>query len=93
MENDLSAQFDSLNKEIVFSINNKNYARATLLDQARQEMLHDLASSDIRDVDAEFFLVLEQSASETSKLIDIVEYDMKQISQRTGRAVRAHQGY
>ena len=93
MKNDLSAQFDSLNKEIVFSINNKNYARATLLDQARQEMLHDLASSDIRDVDAEFFSVLEQSASETSKLIDIVEQEMKQISQRTGRAVRAHQGY
>lgn len=93
MKNDLSAQFDSLNKEIVFSINNKNYARATLLDQARQEMLHDLASSNIRDVDAEFFLVLEQSASETSKLIDIVERDMKQLSQRTGRSVRAHQGY
>jgi len=93
MKNDLSAQFDSLNKEIVLSINNKNYARATLLDRARQEMLHDLASSDIRDVDAEFFSVLEQSASETSKLIDIVEHDMKQISQRTGRAVRAHRGY
>ncbi len=93
MENDLSAQFDSLNKEIVFSINSKNYARATLLDHARQEMLHDLASSDIRAVDAEFFSVLERSALETSKLIDIVEQDMKKISQDTGRAVRAHQGY
>ena len=93
MKNDLSAQFDSLNKEIVSSINTKNYARATLLDQARQQMLHDLASSDIRSVDAEFFSVLEQSASENSKLIDIVEHDMKQISQNTGRAVRAHQGY
>jgi hypothetical protein len=58
MKNDLSAQFDSLNKEIVLSINTKNYARATLLDQARQEMLHDLASSDIRSVDAEFFFGL-----------------------------------
>ena len=93
MENDLSSQFDSLNKEIVFSINSKNYARATLLDHARQEMLHDLASSDIRAVDAEFFSVLERSALETSKLIDIVEQDMKKISQDTGRAVRAHQGY
>mgnify|MGYP001388398999 FL=1 len=93
MKNDLSAQFDSLNKEIVFSINSKNYARATLLDHARQEMLHDLASSDIRAVDAEFFSVLERSALETSKLIDIVEQDMKQISQDTSRAVRAHQGY
>ena len=93
MTNDLSAQFDSLNKEIVFSINSKNYARATLLDHARQEMLHDLASSDIRAVDADFFSVLERSALETSKLIDIVEQDMKQISQDTGRAVRAHQGY
>ena len=37
MKNDLSTQFDSLNKEIVSSINKKNYARATLLDQARQE--------------------------------------------------------
>lgn len=93
MKNNLSAQFDSLNKEIVFSINNKNYARATLLDQARQEMLHDLASSDIRDLDSEFFSVLEQSALETSKMIDIVEHDMKRISQETGRTVRAHQGY
>ena len=93
MTNDLSAQFDSLNKEIVFSINNKNYARATLLDQARQEILHDLASLDSRVVDAEFFSVLEQSALENSKLIDIVEHDMKQISQDTSRTVRAHQGY
>ena len=93
MKNDLSAQFDSLNKQIVTSINEKNYARATLLDQARQEILHDLASSDIRAVDAEFFSVLERSASETSKLIDIVEQDMKQISHNTGRTVRAHQGY
>jgi hypothetical protein len=44
-------------------------------------------------VDAEFFSVLEQSALENSKLIDIVEHDMKQISQDTGRTVRAHQGY
>ena len=43
MKNDLSTQFDSLNKEIVSSINKKNYARATLLDQARQKILHDLA--------------------------------------------------
>ncbi len=93
MKNDLSAQFNSLNKEIVFSINTKNYARATLLDQARQEMLHELTSSGIQAVDAEFFSVLEQSALENSKLIDIVEHDMKQISQDAGRAVRAHQGY
>tara|TARA_B100000927_G_C16157161_1_gene345860 strand:- start:119 stop:412 length:294 start_codon:yes stop_codon:yes gene_type:complete len=93
MKNDLSAQFNSLNKEIVSSINSKNYARATLLDHARQAMLHDLASSDIRAVDAEFFSVLERSALENSKLIDIVEQDMKKISQDTGRAVRAHQAY
>ena len=93
MKNELSIQFDSLNKEIVSSINKKNYARATLLDQARQEILHDLASSDLRAVDAEFFSVLEQSALETSKLIDIVEHEMKQVSQDTGRTIRAHQGY
>ena len=93
MKNDLSAQLDALNKEIVTSINNKNYARATLLDQARQKIQHDQASSDIRAVDAEFFSVLEQSALENSKLIDIVEHDMKQIIQDTGRTVRAHQGY
>ena len=93
MKHDLSTQFDSLNKEIVSSINKKNYARATLLDQARRKILHDLASSDIRAVDAEFFSVLEQSALETSKLIDIVEHDMKRISQDTGRAIRAQQGY
>ena len=93
MKNDLSAQFDSLNKEIVLSINAKNYARATLLDQARQKILHELASSDIDIVDAEFFSILEQSAQETSKLIDIVEHDMEKISHETGRTVRAHQGY
>ena len=93
MKNDLSAQFDSLNKEIVSSINNKNYARATLLDQARQKILHDLASSDIRAVDAEFFSVLEQSALENSKLIDIVESDMEKISHETCKTVRIHQGY
>ena len=93
MTNEFSAQFDSLNKEIVISINNKNYARATLLDQARQTILHELASSDLKVIDTEFFAILEQSAQQTSKLITIVEDDMRQISQNTSRTVRAHQGY
>jgi hypothetical protein len=93
MKSEFSAQFDSLNKEIVISINKKDYTRATLLDQARQQILHDLASSDLNVVDTEFFAVLEQSAQQTSKLINIVEDDMKQISQNTSRTVRLHQGY
>ena len=93
MKSEHSIQFDSLNKEIVISINNKNYARATLLDQARQQILHELASSDINGVDSEFFTILEQSRQQTSKLINIVEEDMKRISETTGRTVRAHQGY
>ena len=93
MKNDLSAQFDSLNKEIVLSINAKNYARATLLDQARQKILHELASSDIQEVDAEFFSVLEQSARENSKLIVMVEQEMQKISGETGRSIRAQQAY
>ena len=39
MKNDLSLQFDNLNKEIVASINARNYSRATLLDQARQKKI------------------------------------------------------
>ncbi len=93
MKSEYSIQFDSLNKEIVISINNKNYARATLLDQARQQILHELASSDLNDVDSEFFTILEQSRQQTSKLINIVEEDMKRISETTSRTVRAHQGY
>ena len=93
MRSEFSEQFDSLNKEIVNSINEKNYARATLLDQARQKILHEIASSDLNVFDAEFFSVLEQSAQQTSKLINIVEQDMKEISQNTGRAMRVHQGY
>ncbi|MDC1037394.1 hypothetical protein OAR11_06295 [Alphaproteobacteria bacterium] len=93
MKNDLSVQFDNLNKEIVSSINARNYARATLLDQARQKILHELASSDIQEVDAEFFSVLEQSARENSKLIVIVEQEMQKISGETGRSIRAQQAY
>jgi len=93
MKNDLSVQFDKLNKEIVSSINARNYARATLLDQARQKILHELASSDIQEVDAEFFSVLEQSARENSKLIVMVEQEMQKISGETGRSIRAQQAY
>jgi hypothetical protein len=93
MKNDLSVQFDNLNKEIVYAINARNYARATLLDQARQKILHELASSDIQEVDAEFFSVLEQSARENSKLIVMVEQDMQKISGETGRSIRAQQAY
>lgn len=93
MKNDLSVQFDNLNKEIVSSINSRNYARATLLDQARQKILHELASSDIQEVDAEFFSVLEQSARENSKLIVMVEQEMQKISGETGRSIRAQQAY
>jgi hypothetical protein len=93
MKNNLSVQFDNLNKEIVSSINARNYARATLLDQARQKILHELASSDIQEVDAEFFSVLEQSARENSKLIVMVEQDMQKISGETGRSIRAQQAY
>jgi flagellar hook-associated protein FlgK len=56
MKNNLSVQFDNLNKEIVSSINARNYARATLLDQARQKILHELASSDIQELTQNFFL-------------------------------------
>ena len=93
MKNDLSVQYDNLNKEIVSSINARNYARATLLDQARQKILHELASSDIQEVDAEFFSVLEQSARENSKLIVMVEQEMQKISGETGRSIRAQQAY
>ena len=93
MKNDLSVQFDKLNKEIVTSINARNYARATLLDQARQKILHELASSDIQEVDADFFSVLEQSARENSKLIVMVEQEMQKISGETGRSIRAQQAY
>ena len=93
MKNDLSVQFDNLNKEIVSSINARNYARATLLDQASQKILHELASSDIQEVDAEFFSVLEQSARENSKLIVMVEQEMQKISGETGRSIRAQQAY
>ena len=93
MKNDLSVQFDNLNKEIVYAINARNYARATLLDQARQKILHELASSDIQEVDAEFFSVLEQSARENSKLIVMVEQEMQKISGETGRSIRAQQAY
>jgi len=93
MKNDLSVQFDNLNKEIVSSINSRNYARATLLDQARQKILHELTSSDIQEVDAEFFSVLEQSARENSKLIVMVEQEMQKISGETGRSIRAQQAY
>ena len=93
MKNDLSVQFNNLNKEIVSSINARNYARATLLDQARQKILHELTSSDIQEVDAEFFSVLEQSARENSKLIVMVEQDMQKISGETGRSIRAQQAY
>src|SRR6056300_313262 len=93
MKNDLSVQFDNLNKEIVSSINARNYARATLLDQARQKILHELTSSDIQEVDAEFFSVLEQSARENSKLIVMVEQEMQKISGETGRSIRAQQAY
>jgi len=93
MKNDLSVQFNNLNKEIVSSIIARNYARATLLDQARQKILHELASSDIQEVDAEFFSVLEQSARENSKLIVMVEQEMQKISGETGRSIRAQQAY
>ena len=72
MKNDFSSQFNALNKEIVLSINTKNYARETLLDQARRQILHDLSSSHIDMIDAEFLSILEESAHKTSKLIDIV---------------------
>ena len=93
MKNDLSVQFDNLNKEIVSSINARNYARATLLDQARQKILHEIASSDIQDVNADFFSILEQSARENSKLKVMVEQDMQKISGETGRSIRAQQAY
>ena len=93
MKNDFSSQFSALNKEIVLSINTKNYARATLLDQARRQILHDLSSSHIDMIDAEFLSILEESVHETSKLIDIVESDMEKISHETCKTVRIHQGY
>ena len=41
----------------------------------------------------EFLSILEESAHETAKLIDIVENDMKKIGHETCKSVRIHQGY
>lgn len=55
MKHEIAEQFLTLGKEIVKSINSKDYVRATMLDRARQQILHELALIDTKILDDSFF--------------------------------------
>jgi hypothetical protein len=93
MTNDMAKQFDLLGKEIVKSINVKDYVRATMLDQARQQMLHELALIDPKTLDNDFFSMVEDAARENSKLIADVQKDMDHINWKTSKSLKIHRAY
>ncbi|MDA8723669.1 hypothetical protein N9M90_02630 [Alphaproteobacteria bacterium] len=93
MNNDVAEQFQLLNKHIAAAISAKDYARATALDRARQEILRDICLMDMTKISPDFFNIVEECARDNASLIQAVRQDMNHISWQTSRSLKAQRAY
>lgn len=93
MKNDVAAQFQLLNKHIAAAISAQDYARATALDRARQEILRDICLMDMTKISPDFFNIVEECARDNASLIQSVQEDMGHISWQRSRSLKAQKSY
>ena len=93
MKSQVAEQFQMLSEHIASAISDKDYTRAATLDRARQDMLRDICLMDMQSIDAEFFALIEECASDNASLIQTVQEDMSHISWQTSRSMRAQRAY
>ena len=93
MNNEIAEQFQMLNDHIASAISEKDYARATMLDRARQDMLKDICLMDIQSIDEDFFVLIEECARGNADLIQTVHDEMSHISWQTSRSIKAQRAY
>ena len=93
MKNDVAAQFQLLNKHIAAAISAQDYARATALDRARQEILRDICLMDKSQVDPDFFNIVEDCARENTLLIQTVQASMLEADLKHSRSLKAQNAY
>lgn len=93
MKNDVSEQFQLLNKHISAAISEQDYVRAASLDRARQEVLKDICLMDVKAIDVDFFNIVEECARDNASLIQAVQQDMNHISWQTSRSLKAQRAY
>ena len=91
--NNIVEQFQMLNGHIASAISEKDYTRATTLDQARQDMLRDICLMDIQSIDAEFFALIEECARDNASLIQTVQEEISHINWQTSRSLKAQRAY
>ena len=91
--NHIVEQFQMLNGHIASAISEKDYTRATTLDQARQDMLRDICLMDIQSIDAEFFALIEECARDNASLIQTVQEEISHINWQTSRSIKAQRAY
>ncbi len=91
--NHLAEQFQMLNGHIASAISEKDYARAAMLDRARQNMLKDICMMDMQSIDAEFFALIEECARDNASLIQTVQEDMSNITWQTSQSLKAQRAY
>ena len=91
--NHIVEQFQMLNGHIASAISEKDYTRATTLDQARQDMLRDICLMDIQSIDAEFFALIEECARDNASLIQTVQEEISHINWQTSRSLKAQRAY
>ena len=93
MTNEIAEQFQILNGHIASAISQKDYARAAMLDRARQQIIKDLCLMDMHAIDQEFFALIEECARDNASLIQTVQDDMSHINWQTSRSLKAQRAY
>ena len=90
---DMRTQFEELNRHIAGAITDKNFARAVVLDSARQDILKDLCLKDPALVDECFFTFIEHCARENASLISQIENDMEELTTKSSQQMRMQVAY
>ena len=86
-------QFEELNHHIAGAIADKDFARAVVLDTARQDILKNLCLRDPALVDENFFIFIENCARENASLISQVENDMEELTTKSSQQMRMQVAY
>ena len=92
-KNDFLDKFSQLNSRIESALGLQDFERATKIDIARREMLHEFTCNVVPDGDKVFFDTLEKCAADNARAISQITSEMNRIKQESGRKIKLLDGY
>ena len=89
----LAGQISELGHAIACAITQKDFLRALTLDQARQDILHDICRAEGFDCGEAFFKTIEQCAQDNAQMIQNLEQDMCALTKEASQFSRTIKAY